>query len=184
MTYAFARDGGIPFSYFFHYLDPNQIPTRIIILIVVLDILIIVPSILSASLYAAINSLGTAGTYLSYTLAIFLRLYQGSTFSPGPFSLGKWSKLINILSLIWLVICVISLSLPIFSMPPIEFTWEYYENILDSFNWTPVMLGGFVILSSTFWNLSIKEWFEGPVTIVSESLVVASDECSLDVESE
>lgn len=66
MTYAFARDGGIPFSFFFHYLDPNQIPTRIILLIVVLDILIIIPSVLSASLYAAINSLGTVGTLYNY----------------------------------------------------------------------------------------------------------------------
>ncbi len=61
MTYAFSRDGGLPFSFFFHHLNPHQIPTRIILLIVILDILIILPSIYSASLYAAINSVGTVG---------------------------------------------------------------------------------------------------------------------------
>jgi hypothetical protein len=71
-------------------------------------------------------------------------------------------------------------------MPPIEYTWQYFESILDSFNWTPLMLGGLIILSSTFWNLSIKSWFEGPITVRPESLLSSydTDEYSVDVDSE
>ena len=50
------------------------------------------------------------------------------------------------------------------------------------------MLGMCLVLSSIFWNLSIKTWFEGPITISPERLLSHntcdsddSFDCSLDV---
>lgn len=61
MSYAFARDGGLPGSFYLYYLDEKKIPTRALLVIVILNVLLIVPSLVSASLFSAINSIGTVG---------------------------------------------------------------------------------------------------------------------------
>jgi amino acid transporter len=61
MTYAFARDGGLPASSYLYFLNESKIPTRALLIIIILDAILIVPSLLSASLFAAINSIGTVG---------------------------------------------------------------------------------------------------------------------------
>ena len=63
MSYAFARDGGLPFSYYLYHLDEQKIPIRALVMIVIIDGLLIVPSLLSSSLFAAINSIGTVGMF-------------------------------------------------------------------------------------------------------------------------
>jgi amino acid transporter len=63
MAYAFARDGGLPSSPYLYFLNESKIPTRALLVIIVLDALLIVPSLLSSSLFAAINSIGTVGEF-------------------------------------------------------------------------------------------------------------------------
>ncbi|KAJ3024553.1 UNVERIFIED_CONTAM: hypothetical protein HDU68_008016 [Siphonaria sp. JEL0065] len=55
MTFAFSRDGALPGSKWLHKLGENFVPLRATLVIVLIDAAILLPSLYSATLYAAIN---------------------------------------------------------------------------------------------------------------------------------
>ena len=65
MSYAFARDGGLPGSFWLYHLNEKKLPIRALLVIILLDAILIVPSLVSASLFSAINSIGTVGKFLN-----------------------------------------------------------------------------------------------------------------------
>ena len=166
MSYAFARDGGLPGSSFLYSLNQNKIPIRALFMIILLDVLLILPSLFSSSLFAAMNSIGTIGTYISYGIPILLRLIKGSEFVPGPIHLGKYYYPIGILSLAWMSLACIALMLPTeyVAYDPEKFKdiYEYIWHWIDVFNWAPVMVLGVYFISTLAWYGSVRQWFTGP----------------------
>jgi peptidoglycan/LPS O-acetylase OafA/YrhL len=43
-----------------------------------------------------------------------------------------------------------------------SFAWKYV-------NYTPLLVGGVLVLLWTFWQLSVKRWFTGPIKQVDSS---------------
>jgi len=111
MIYAFSRDGAVPGHRIWHRINPRtRTPTNSVWLAVVLAFLLGVPSLYQNAGYSvaffAIVSIGTVGLYIAYIIPVFLRL-RNRDFQPGPWNLGRWSKPIGWVAVLW--VCFISI---------------------------------------------------------------------------
>ena len=62
--------------------------------------------------YFAITSICTVGLYLAYILPVYLRLRKGADFKPGPWSLGRKYRWINVGAIAFVVLVVYALDGP------------------------------------------------------------------------
>ena len=86
--------------------------------------------------YFAITAICTVGLYLAYIIPVYLRLRQGDKFSPGPWTLGRHYKWVNILAIAFVVLVVYSLDGPTTAVGApwnSGFTWT-------AFNYSPLVL--------------------------------------------
>jgi len=152
MIYAFARDGAIPGSSFWHRINHRtRTPTNSIWLAAGGAFILGLPYLYSSVAYFAITSIAVIGLYVAYVAPVFLRLRAGDKFQAGPWSLGKWSRPIGIVATIWVAFIFVLFMLP-----------QAFPITIASFNYTPVVflvvLGG-----ATIWYYgSAKNWFKGP----------------------
>ena len=152
MIYAFSRDGAVPFSKFWHRINPRtRTPTNSIWLAAVGAFILALPYLYSSVAYAAVTSIAVIGLYVAYVAPVFLRVRAGSKFQEGPWTLGRWSRPIGITATIWVIFISILFMLP--QAQPIN---------INTFNYTPVVflivLGG----AALWWVVSAKNWFHGP----------------------
>jgi amino acid transporter len=152
MIYAFARDGAIPGSNFWHRINKRtRTPTNSIWLAAGCAFVLGLPYLWSAVAYAAVTSIAVIGLYVAYVSPVFLRVRAGKKFHPGPWTLGKWGPVIGIIATIWVVFIFILFMLP--QAMPITFS---------TFNYTPVVflivLGG----AALWYAVSARKWFKGP----------------------
>ena len=166
MIYAFSRDGAVPGHRLWHRINPRtRTPTNSVWLAVFLAFLLGLPSLYQNAGYSvaffAIVSVGTVGLYVAYVIPVFLRL-RDPDFQPGRWNLGRWSKLVGWIAVMWVVFVSIVFFLPQF------YPWLPGQEVggvnvgLNNFNWSgPLMLLIFVIIG-LWWVLSAKNWFKGP----------------------
>jgi amino acid transporter len=152
MIYAFARDGAIPGSSFWHRINPKtRTPTNSIWLAAVGAFILGVPYLFNAVAYFAITSIAVIGLYIAYITPVFLRLRAGDSFRAGPWNLGRWSRPIGTVATIWVVFIAILFMLP--QVVPVR---------PDTFNYAPVAVGVVILFAGGWWLISAKDWFKGP----------------------
>jgi amino acid transporter len=111
MWYAFARDDGMPGSRWLKRVSgKHQTPHVAILVTSALSVLIC----LYAAAFAVVTSISTICLYLAYGIPILLKLRNGLK-ENGPWSLGRWSKFVNVIAIAWIAIITI-----IFMLPPNE----------------------------------------------------------------
>ncbi|MBB4687488.1 amino acid permease [Amycolatopsis jiangsuensis] len=152
MIYAFARDGAIPGSKFWHRINKRtQTPTNAVWLAAGGALVLALPYLWSETAYAAVTSIATVGLYVAYVIPVFLRVRRGAAFEKGPWNLGRWGKPIGIVATAWVAVIFVLFMLP--QTAPVT---------VDTFNYTPiaflVVLGG----AALWWVLSARKWFTGP----------------------
>ncbi len=150
MIYAFSRDGAVPGSHLWHKLDSGRTPRNAIILSATCAFILAIPSVVSDVAYIAVTSIAVIGLYISYVIPILLRLFVRD-FKRGPWHLGAWSKVIGIISVLWVVFISILFMLP--NASPIT---------AQTFNYTPVVVLGALIILVVWWMVSVRHWFTGP----------------------
>lgn len=150
MIYAFSRDDALPFSRVWHRLDAGRTPRNAIIFAAVGAFILAIPTVFNFAAYVAITSIAVIGLYISYVLPILLRLLV-KNFQPGPWHLGRWSRPIGIIAVIWVVFISILFMLP-----------AAYPITLVTFNYTPVVVLGTLIILIVWWTVSVRHWFAGP----------------------
>jgi amino acid permease (GABA permease) len=159
MIYAFARDGALPGSKFWHKINKRtRTPTNSIWLAAVGAFILGLPYLYSPVAYAAVISIAVIGLYIAYGIPIFLRLRSSSGFQPGPWNLGNWGRPVAVIAVGWIAFISILFVLP--QVAPI--------NIL-TFNYAIVAVAAVVIYSGGYWMLSARNWFKGPVVQGSEA---------------
>jgi hypothetical protein len=84
-------------------------------------------------------------------LPTFLRLRQGDNFQRGPWHLGRWSKPIGTIAVIWVIFITILFMLP--TVSPIS---------VSNFNYTIVAVLVVLGFASIYWAVSARKWFKGP----------------------
>ncbi|KAG0212189.1 hypothetical protein BGX28_006735 [Mortierella sp. GBA30] len=159
MLYAFARDGGLPFSPYWTVLNKRtQMPLRLVWLSVVVIIILALPSLGSTATLSAISGISIIGFTTSYAIPILLRITIGSsTFVQREFNLGRYSKPIGWVACIWTAFIFV-----IFNLPQ---TWPVSN--VDTFNYTPAAVGFLLVFTTTSWFLSARHWFKGPVSEIA-----------------
>jgi amino acid transporter len=166
MIYAFARDGAIPGSNFWHKINKRtQTPTNAVWLGAGGALVLALPYLWSYTAYSAVTSIAVVGLYVAYVIPVFLRVRQGDDFERGPWHLGRWGKPVGIVATIWVVLIFVLFMLP--QASPVT---------VDSFNYTPiaflVVLGG----AGLWWVLSARKWFKGPKVQGSEAELAAVEQ--------
>jgi amino acid permease (GABA permease) len=163
MIYAFSRDGALPASSFWHRINPKtRTPTNAIWLAAVGAFLLGLPYLWNATAYAAVTSIAVIGLYIAYVIPTLLRLLQGDRFQPGPWHLGRWSKPIGVVAIVWVVFITILFMLP--QVSPVS---------SSTFNYTPIAVLVVLGFAGIWWLVSARNWFTGPKVQGSEEELAA-----------
>ncbi len=159
MIYAFSRDGALPGSKHWHKINKRtRTPTNGIWLAVTLSWLLVAPAYWRGSVvaYFAVTSIAVIGLYIAYVLPTFLRLRAGSNFTPGPWNLGKWSRLVGTIAVVWVAFICVILMMPQFSPGGLGI------KTIDALNYAPIAVGIVMGFAGIWWVVSARKWFKGP----------------------
>jgi len=152
MIYAFSRDGALPASKFWHKINKRtRTPTNAIWLAAGGAFVLGLPYLWNATAYAAVTSIAVIGLYIAYVMPTLLRLLQGEKFQRGPWHLGRWSRPIGIVAVVWVVFITILFMLP--QASPVT---------AKNFNYTPIAVLVVLGFAGIWWLVSARKWFTGP----------------------
>ncbi|OJJ42382.1 hypothetical protein ASPZODRAFT_76917 [Penicilliopsis zonata CBS 506.65] len=117
LTWAFARDGGFPFSEFFAYVSPRyKIPLRSLFLVTTITVLIALINLGSSAAFNAVLSLDTLALYASYLVPVIFvlikRVRQPESIRWGPWRLGRWGIPVNVIAIVYGTYITIFLPFP------------------------------------------------------------------------
>ncbi len=181
MLFAFSRDGAVPGATLWASLSSNKVPANGVLLSAFIAALITLPALVAVDIngapvpvaFFAVVSIGVVGLYVCFAIPIYLRWRLGSAFRPGSWTLGKHYRWINLVALIEIAATSVVALFPTSAggMPWDDaFEWKFV-------NYTPLLVGGALILLWIFWHLSVKKWFTGPKMTVEQPSV--ADELGL-----
>ncbi|HUL84212.1 MAG TPA: amino acid permease [Actinomycetota bacterium] len=160
MMYAFSRDGAIPGHKYWHRINRRtRTPTNSIWLAVVLAWLLVAPAYWrgSAVAYYAATAIAVIGLYIAYVIPTFLRLRAGNSFRVGRWNLGRWSYLVGMIAVIWVVFICIILMMPQYSPGGLDISFW------NAFNFAPIAVAIVIGFAGIYWVVSARKWFKGPV---------------------
>ncbi|KAK3136065.1 hypothetical protein QOZ80_5BG0427550 [Eleusine coracana subsp. coracana] len=154
MTYAFSRDGAMPFSSVWHKVNKQEVPINAVWLSAFISLCMALPSLGSLVAFQAMASVSTTALCITYALPTLFRITLArNCFVPGPFNLGRYGVLVGWIAVIWVATITVLFSLPV-----------SYPVAKNTLNYTPVAVGGLFTLVVSSWIISARQWFKGPVT--------------------
>ncbi|KAI8539023.1 hypothetical protein RHMOL_Rhmol09G0148900 [Rhododendron molle] len=157
MAYAFSRDGAMPLSSLWHKVNKHEVPINAVWLSAFIAFCMALTSLGSLVAFQAMVSIATIGLYIAYALPIFFRITLArKSFTPGPFNLGQYGVLIGWIAVLWVATISVLFSLPV-SYPITD----------QTLNYTPVAVGGLLLLTISSWIFSARHWFKGPITNIN-----------------
>ena len=196
LVWAFARDGGLPFSSFFVQVHPTlRIPIRSLSLVVAIMLLISLIQIASTTAFVslltshirlsspndvktdipslfqtAILSLSTFGLYLSYVVPIIflvIKKVKGDEIPYGPWRMPPWMGLpVNLFSIAYALYVMVFLPFP--SILPVTAT---------NMNYAGPVMGAVLLIALADWCFTGRKRWQGPATrYVEEDDEVIQDE--------
>ncbi|KAH8091345.1 APC amino acid permease [Cristinia sonorae] len=168
LTWAFSRDGALPYSRYISRLNPyTGMPTYATFVTAFLGLAVGLLVFAGPAATSALFSASLVSIYVTITIAILARLLGGVEWAPGPFSMGKYSKPVSIISIIWMALVIMIMSFP-----------NNPDPNADSMNYTCLILGGYIILCLAYYYFPVYggvNWFKGPVRNVSRAVESASE---------
>ncbi|KAL2835863.1 amino acid/polyamine transporter I [Aspergillus pseudoustus] len=156
LTWAFARDNGLPFSDFFARVDPTyKIPLRALFLVASCIFALSFIQIGSTAAFNAILSLSTLGLYISYLIPLSLLVLKRFTapqdIPQGTFTLGKWGLPMNLLAILFATYFAIFLPFP--ATLPVT---------AENMNYAGPVLGFVMLFACGDWVIRGRHKWEGP----------------------
>jgi amino acid transporter len=156
LTWAFARDNGLPFSEFFARVDPTyKIPLRALLLVASCIFVLSFIQIGSTAAFNAILSLSTLGLYISYLIPLILLVLKRFTapqdIPQGTFSLGKLGLPMNLIAILFATYFVIFLPFP--ATVPVT---------ADNMNYAGPVLGFVMLFACGDWVVRGRHKWQGP----------------------
>ncbi|KAI9764582.1 MAG: GABA-specific high-affinity permease [Candelina submexicana] len=155
-SWAFSRDGALPFSRFFRPISERFgfIPLRAIWGCVFLAAMLGLLSLIAPAAAQAVFSLTVAGSYVAWATPIMCRIVWGQPkFKPGPFYTGdKLSPIIAWAAVIFLAFGVLLCMFPVGGPNPTAESMNYTV-VINSAVW-----GG----ALAYYFLNAYKWFTGP----------------------
>ncbi|KAI9721235.1 MAG: hypothetical protein M1812_002396 [Candelaria pacifica] len=181
-SWAFSRDGALPFSRFFRPISETFgcIPLRAVWGCVFLTAILGLLSLIAPAAAQAVFSLSVAGNNVAWAIPILCRVVWGQAkFKPGPFYTGdRMSPIIAWAAVIFLAFGVILCMFPVGGPNPTAESMNYTV-VINSAVW-----GG----ALAYYYLDAYKWFTGPkITLdlddLSESQEKALADEGLEVEN-
>lgn len=164
MIFAFSRDGAMPGSRWWHSVSTRtRTPVKAVWLAAACALVLVIPGWWSHTTFNAVVSVNVVGLFLSYGIPIFLRL-RLDDFDAGPWNLGRWSKPVGTVAVLWIVASNILFMLP--QATPITTT---------NFNYAPIALAAVLVIATLWWFSTARKSFHGPVSYGSPDEVAAMD---------
>ncbi|OJT12376.1 hypothetical protein TRAPUB_11078 [Trametes pubescens] len=161
-TFAFARDGALPFSRFISRVNKRTLtPVNAVWASALIALLLGLLVFAGPTTYTSIFSLGIAGQYTAYCIPILSRFLGGREWAPGPFALGRLSLPVAIVVVCWMVFSVVMLAFPTAPGPT-----------ADKMNYMIVVFGGWIALCLVYYYFPVYggvHWFNGPQTTVGRA---------------
>jgi amino acid transporter len=112
VIWAFARDDGMPGSRLWRRVSRKHLtPAPAIWLCAIAAFLAAIYS----GAYVVVTSISTIGLYISYIIPVLLSVYlraRRGELTRGPWNLGRFSGVINVIAILWVIFLSIILSLP------------------------------------------------------------------------
>ncbi|TVY17244.1 GABA-specific permease [Lachnellula arida] len=169
-TWAFSRDGALPFSTFFRPISKKfgYIPLRCVWGCVFLAAILGLLCLIASAAASALFSLAVAGNNLAWGTPLFCRVVWGQhKFVPGPFYTGdRFSRPIAWAAIIFLVFGIILAMFPIGGPNPDPQSMNYTV-VINMAVW-----GG----ALAYYFIDARKWFTGPKTTVDtlpENMIAA-----------
>ncbi|AOW00206.1 YALI0A03135p [Yarrowia lipolytica CLIB122] len=169
-SWAFSRDGALPFSTFLKVVNTKYSnPIRCVWGNALLALALGSICMIDATAAAAIFSLSAGGNYLAWFIPLTLKLVFGQNkLTPGPFYLGKrLSIAIGTFASTYLFFAIILLQFPGTTAHPDKL----------SMNYTCVILAGVWGGCLTYYFLFAHRWYTGPKTTVDVVDGVGESSC-------
>ncbi|KAE8343673.1 hypothetical protein BDV24DRAFT_149587 [Aspergillus arachidicola] len=161
-SWAFSRDGALPFSSFFRKVSKKirYQPVRMIWGVVVSAVIVGLLSIINSAASNALFSLAVAGNDLAWMMPILCRLVWGQDrFHPGEFYTGRFSKPIAVTAIVYLVFSIILCMFPTTGPDPTP----------QDMNYTVVINGALWGGALLYYGLYARKIYKGPETTVGSS---------------
>ncbi|EON62232.1 hypothetical protein W97_01453 [Coniosporium apollinis CBS 100218] len=160
-SWAFSRDGALPFSGFFRRISKRfgYIPLRAIWGCVFLAAVLGLLSLIDPAAAQALFSLAVAGNNVAWATPILCRVVWGQhKFKPGPFYTGRFSVPIAWLAVAFLAFGIVLCMFPVGGPNPDAQTMNYTV-VINSAVWGGALLYYFV---------DARKWFQGPKITLAE----------------
>ncbi len=169
MCFAFSRDRAMPGWQLWSRVNKRHVPVWAVISMAVAALVVTLPALVGDKnnytyAFLAVVSITVTGLYIAYVIPVFLRWRMGDAFEPGPWTLGKKYKWVNLGALIWVAFIVITTSVP---QVPAGVPWN------DGFDWkyvnyAPLTVIGVLLITWVWWVVDAKKRFKGPIREVEE----------------
>ena len=164
-SWAFSRDGALPFSKFFRPISARfgHIPLRTVWGCVFLAAILGLLSLIAPAAAQALFSLAVAGNNLAWGLPIFARVVWGQhKFRPGPFYTGdRFSVPIAWTAIAFLVFGIVLSMFPVGGPNPDKESMNYTV-VINSAVWGGALL---------YYYVDARKWFTGPkITVDADEL--------------
>ncbi|WP_329025366.1 amino acid permease [Streptomyces sp. NBC_00690] len=141
MVFAFSRDNALPGSALWRKVSSKtQTPVPAVWLSVGFACVLALPSLYSSTAYGAVTAINVIGITPAYVIPVYLKLRAGDRFEPGPWTLGKWSKPIGWIAVVWVAFVTVLFLLP--QSSPVT---------VDTMNYASVALVTVLTLATVWW---------------------------------
>jgi amino acid transporter len=170
MIYAFSRDGAVPGSKIWHRLNRRRIPANAVLLAAGAAFVLAIPYLFNSVAYYAVVSISVVAIYIAYVLPTLVRLLSPD-FKQGTWNLGRFSKLVGWIAVIWVAFISVLFLLP-----------QLYPVTRDNFNYAPVVVLGSLVLLTIWWLVSQRRVFKGPI-IQGDEATLEQLEAKIEAES-
>ena len=184
-SWAFSRDGAIPFSSFFRKVSKKirYQPVRMIWGVVVSAVIVGLLCIINSAASNALFSLAVAGNDLAWMMPILCRLVWGQDrFHPGEFYTGRFSKPIAVTAIVYLAFAIILCMFPTMGPDPTcksspsFLSWYILVSFIkltlglaQDMNYTVVINGALWGGALLYYGLYARKTYKGPQTTVGSS---------------
>ena len=118
--------------------------------------------------FFALTGISTVGLYIAYIMPVWLRLRAGDSFQPGPWTLGRRYKIVNILAIAFVVLVVFAVDLP---YTPAGLPWnDDFDASLANYRPFAILIP---LIFGVWYLVSAKNKYQGPVRTLEEDEVTA-----------
>ncbi|KUJ17104.1 amino acid permease [Mollisia scopiformis] len=158
IIFAYARDGALPFQRWMSHV--NRVTKTPINATVALCISVSLVGLISLGSSTALNAFFAGSSLagaIAYLMPVLMRCINENNpdYHPGVFSMGKWSKPVRWIAVIWAIFM-----LPIFSFPTTP------NPTAKTFKWTVPIYIGIMCIIVPWYFFRARKWFFGPAGLV------------------